>query len=878
MNVYTITYCMQDELTKIASINNHKGFLHRLVTGHSGSGKSTLARKMSAKTGAPIISLDDMPSIRAILDRQKALAKTSGGRLDLSPKTVAKNRAIELEAIQSALGSKTPSIIEGSYLLDHDPSMFKGHAMALVNRDRNKILDQRVERQRMKDISRGISWSKERAEGVRSRGEQLLDHYQDGVDTWEASPLVKNIGNFNKTGASTEKRRDGIATGAGVGFGYGANVAGRRAWHKLRPKLPQAKKEQILKLQKVMGNTPVFVSGKVSMGGSSVMPFTQRMKTKYAKNPKYRDRVDKTFGKDVAKTLVGTNKGAVLISNKNSSLATVAHELGHATKNKNSLAKLLQVVGRPSYKAAPVVSSLAAGLTDKDSKINESAPVIGGLLAAPTLVEETRANILGRRGLRKVLGKNSSNLKKNVKSLLATQAFYTIPAIGAVVAPLIVNELRKTAGSRIRKDVISYLRGKGNSPASLRSKNTKGLLELLPEKHPLRKQLTKDQRARDQSNSALDLGNSPSGDDTLSKLEHAMLKTKGKRVWSGSHKARADEDFIPSSFSQEFAIHSKPPQEGVLWRGNPVDTSKKTFSGLSNFFTKHPDIAAGYSTRGGDYSGASKKVFKYKVSPEKEGKNFVTSAMIFPPKYSKKDEPPRKLFMKRLREKADRGKSVQGVKSSIDAKKIVSPEMHKKFGKLPTYETVGVMDRTGIKALGKGEEFTVRRSRGAKGEMGYALKKVQEKTASVQKTAGFRDDNWRPSRKQRLRLKNGGRITQGNKEHQRIVRSNDAASYKEGGSFTHDGREYSLDAALALADKKKVRKMSVKRLSWVLNYDKPNKKRMSRADISAPLLVAADKRGRPTVIDGLHRLAKANATGVSRLPVRYLSKSDMNKL
>jgi hypothetical protein len=104
------------------------------------------------------------------------------------------------------------------------------------------------------------------------------------------------------------------------------------------------------------------------------------------------------------------------------------------------------------------------------------------------------------------------------------------------------------------------------------------------------------------------------------------------------------------------------------------------------------------------------------------------------------------------------------------------------------------------------------------------------------------------------------------------------AGYREGGSFTHNGKEYDLDKAFALADKKKVRNMSVNRLKWVLKYDKPNNRRLKAADISAPILVAPDKRGRPTVIDGLHRLAKASAAGVSRLPVRYLSKSDMTKL
>lgn len=165
---------------------------HYLVTGHSGAGKSTLARKLSEETGAPIVALDDAPSIKAILQEQKDLARAHPeGKLKLTPELNKKYEAVELKAIQDAIAAKNPSIIEGSYFLKHKPDMFKGHKMMLVDRDRDTILDQRVERKRLKDIKRGREWSDDIAKGVRTRGGQLLDYYQPGVDTWRSSSLVE---------------------------------------------------------------------------------------------------------------------------------------------------------------------------------------------------------------------------------------------------------------------------------------------------------------------------------------------------------------------------------------------------------------------------------------------------------------------------------------------------------------------------------------------------------------------------------------------------------------------------------------------------------------------------------------------------------------
>jgi hypothetical protein len=101
------------------------------------------------------------------------------------------------------------------------------------------------------------------------------------------------------------------------------------------------------------------------------------------------------------------------------------------------------------------------------------------------------------------------------------------------------------------------------------------------------------------------------------------------------------------------------------------------------------------------------------------------------------------------------------------------------------------------------------------------------------------------------------------------------ASYMEQGSFTHDGVRYSMPKALSRSNKKRTRKFRVSDLDWVLKYDTPSSDRVQKADLSAPILVARDKDGRLTAVDGLHRLTKAVQSGISTLPGKYLSKEDL---
>ena len=104
------------------------------------------------------------------------------------------------------------------------------------------------------------------------------------------------------------------------------------------------------------------------------------------------------------------------------------------------------------------------------------------------------------------------------------------------------------------------------------------------------------------------------------------------------------------------------------------------------------------------------------------------------------------------------------------------------------------------------------------------------------------------------------------------------AAYTEHGSFTHDGVRYSMPKALSRSHKKKTRSFRVSDLSWVLKYDTPSPARVRKADLSAPILVARDKKGRLTAVDGLHRLSKAVQEGNSALPGKYLSQADLRMI
>ena len=107
--------------------------------------------------------------------------------------------------------------------------------------------------------------------------------------------------------------------------------------------------------------------------------------------------------------------------------------------------------------------------------------------------------------------------------------------------------------------------------------------------------------------------------------------------------------------------------------------------------------------------------------------------------------------------------------------------------------------------------------------------------------------------------------------------SKTASAYEEGGSFTHDGQKYSLREAFRAARTKPTKQIDVDKLKWILRHDRPDPKRLAAANLAAPVIVAPDRRGRPTVVDGLHRLSKAVQQGKKTMPAKMLTLSDLKK-
>lgn len=88
-------------------------------------------------------------------------------------------------------------------------------------------------------------------------------------------------------------------------------------------------------------------------------------------------------------------------------------------------------------------------------------------------------------------------------------------------------------------------------------------------------------------------------------------------------------------------------------------------------------------------------------------------------------------------------------------------------------------------------------------------------------------------------------------------------------TFTHDGQMYDLNYLLRLMADYPIVDIPVDELTWVLEYDFPDIRRLIAADLEAPVLVTwwEDKL---VVIDGLHRMAKAMVLGHQTILGKYV--------
>lgn len=103
-------------------------------------------------------------------------------------------------------------------------------------------------------------------------------------------------------------------------------------------------------------------------------------------------------------------------------------------------------------------------------------------------------------------------------------------------------------------------------------------------------------------------------------------------------------------------------------------------------------------------------------------------------------------------------------------------------------------------------------------------------------------------------------------------------SYSEGigDSFTHRGIRYDINKVFELAEKIKIEQIPTNKLSWILEHDVPDPKRLKTADYKYPLLVSLED-GVYYTVDGLHRLTKAVDDEVLSLPCKLISKQILEK-
>lgn len=97
---------------------------------------------------------------------------------------------------------------------------------------------------------------------------------------------------------------------------------------------------------------------------------------------------------------------------------------------------------------------------------------------------------------------------------------------------------------------------------------------------------------------------------------------------------------------------------------------------------------------------------------------------------------------------------------------------------------------------------------------------------------------------------------------------------EKGSTFTHDGDDYDINKLFKLSEKLPVIKTKVSDLEWINKGFKPSKRDLRRekeADDNVPILITK-WHNKLVVLDGFHRLLKAEDSNIKELPARIIDK------
>jgi hypothetical protein len=95
-------------------------------------------------------------------------------------------------------------------------------------------------------------------------------------------------------------------------------------------------------------------------------------------------------------------------------------------------------------------------------------------------------------------------------------------------------------------------------------------------------------------------------------------------------------------------------------------------------------------------------------------------------------------------------------------------------------------------------------------------------------------------------------------------------------SFTHNGEDYNLTKLKKIMVDIVPIQFDLKKLTWIFQYDTPREERILTADITNPILIT-NSEGRWVVLDGLHRLYKANSLGFKTIPTKIVTNYELSK-
>jgi hypothetical protein len=143
-----------------------------LVSGHSGAGKSTVAKRLGETLKLPILSIDDHPKWKPMMDSDPELRHTIAGSPERR-RYLNAARGLATEMLDSA---KDGAVVEGTQLsLLGRSQLAKYPNRVLVTTPLQDLLRQRLERVKRKNIDKGKPWDEAIEARKYSTGQKLYD-------------------------------------------------------------------------------------------------------------------------------------------------------------------------------------------------------------------------------------------------------------------------------------------------------------------------------------------------------------------------------------------------------------------------------------------------------------------------------------------------------------------------------------------------------------------------------------------------------------------------------------------------------------------------------------------------------------------------------